>query len=182
MKWLLRHKPRRFKIVSLDESIFSLNMEVEQVWAVEGLRPVRVTATTRDRTVLYGALTIDGKQHFRQYGEWTGETFLAYLKTVHRRFRKLYLFMDQARQHAKTKKVQSYLKANRKTIRVRWFPTGCPEFDAVEECWREGEKDLSTKPQFPLSLQELKATLTEYYRTRRFHLDMRKFLLTTRCA
>jgi hypothetical protein len=182
VKRLLSHKPRRFSIVSLDESVFILDVKVRRVWAAEGFRPVRVTANTRDRTVLFGALSLNGQQHFRQYKSFNGETFLAYLKTVHRRFRQLYLFMDRAPQHAKTRKVLNYLKANRKTIRVRWFPVGCPEFDAVEECWRQGEKDLSTMPQFPLSLQELKRTLAGYYRTRRFNLDTRKFLLTTRCS
>jgi len=179
---LLSHKPRRFSVVSLDESIFILDVGVRRVWAVEGIRPVRITANTRDRTVLFGALSLDGRQHFRQYKKFNGETFLTYLKTVHRRFRKLYLFMDRASQHAKTRKVQNYLKENRKTIRIRWFPVGCPEFDAVEECWRQGEKDLSTMPHLPLTLQELKTTLAKYYRTRRFNLDMRKFLLTTRCS
>lgn len=182
MKRLLRHKPRRFPIVSLDESVFILDVEVRRVWAMEGFRPVRVIANTRDRTVLFGAISLDGRQHFRQYKSFNGETFLAYLKTVHRRFRRLYLFMDRATQHAKTKKVECYLNANRKTIRVRWQPKGCPEFNAVEECWRQGEKDLSTMPQFPLSLPELKRTLAEYYRTRRFNLDMLKFLLTGRCS
>jgi transposase len=181
VKRLLRHKPTGFSIVSLDESVFILDVEVRRVWAVEGSRPVRVTANSRDRTILFGAISLDGRQHFRQYRSFNGETFLAFLKTVHRRFRKLYLFMDRASQHTKTKKVQDYLKANRKTIRVRWIPKGCPEFVVVEECWRQGEKDLSATPQFPLTLQDLKTMLAKYYRTRRFNLDMRKFLLTTRC-
>ncbi|MGH2638856.1 MAG: hypothetical protein ACRDF4_06190, partial [Rhabdochlamydiaceae bacterium] len=75
------------------------------------------------------------------------------------------------------------LAENRRALRVRWIPTASPEFNVMEECWREGEKDLSTLPTFPTSLEELKSIFAEYYRTRRFssHLDMKKFLLTNRC-
>ena len=73
-----------------------------------------------------------------------------------------------------------YLRKNRKTLRVRWIPTASPEFDMMEECWRQGEKDLGSLPVFPTSLEDLKRTLAEYYRTTRFNLDMRSFLLTKR--
>ena len=82
----------------------------------------------------------------------------------------------------KTKIVTDYLKQNRKTLRVRWIPTASPEFDMMEECWRQGEKDLSALPVFPTTLQDLRKFLAKYYRTRRFHLDMKSFLLTDRCC
>ena len=28
---------------------------------------------------------------------------------------------------------------NKGTIRLEYFPVGSPEFDAVEECWRQGK-------------------------------------------
>jgi hypothetical protein len=132
--------------------------------------------------VVFGAISINGRQFFRQYNKFNGETFLDYLKKLHRHFGKLYLFMDKAKQHYDTNIVTEYLKANRKTLRVRWFPTGSPEFDMLEECWREGEKDLGRLPVFRTSIEDLKKTLAEYYRTRRFcnRLDMKKFLLTNR--
>ncbi len=56
-----------------------------------------------------------------------------------------------------------------------------PEFDAAEECWRQAEKDLAALPVFPLSVDDLKKFLARYFRTRRFGLDMRQFLLTEKC-
>jgi transposase len=182
VRWLLRHRSRGYAIVSLDESVFTQDVEARRVWAVEGTRPIRIAVTdTHGRTVLFGAISLDGRQLFRQYKRFDGISFLDYLKKAHRRFRRLYLFMDRAPQHTKTGKVLDYLKAYRTSIRARWFPVGCPEFNVMEECWRQGEKDLSAMPRFPLSLQELKRTLAGYYRTKRFNLDMRKFLLTNRC-
>ena len=92
-------------------------------------------------TVVFGAISLDGTQIFRQYEKFNGETFLDYLKKVHRKFESLYLFLDKARQHHKTRIVTDYLGKNRKTLRVRWIPTASPEFNMMEECWREGEKD-----------------------------------------
>lgn len=93
------------------------------------------------------------------------KTFLDYLKKMHKKFWKLYLFLDKASQHYKTRSVLDYLAENRRALRVRWIPTASPEFNVMEECWREGEKDLSTLPTFPTSLEELKSILAEYYRT-----------------
>jgi transposase len=154
------------------------------VWAAKGIRPVRIVSGSHGNTVVFGAISLDGRQLFRQYKTFNGETFLDYLKKLHRHYKKFYLFMDKAKQHYDTNIVTEYLKKNRRTLRVRWIPTASPEFNMLEECWREGEKDhLARLPIFPTTLNELKSILTKYYRTRRFspHLDMKRFLLTNRC-
>lgn len=155
---------------------------MKRVWAANGIRPVRIVSGSHDNTVVFGAISLDGRQIFRQYDVFNGKTFLDFLKKLHKKFRRLYLFLDKARQHHRTKIVLDYLRKNRKTLRVRWIPTASPEFNEMEECWRQGEKDLARLPVFPTSLKDLKQTLAEYYRTRRFHLDMKKFLLTKRCS
>ena len=131
---------------------------------------------------MFGAVSIDGTQFFRQYDTFDGVSFLDFLKKLHRKFGRLYLFLDKARQHHKTKIVTDYLRKNRKTLRARWIPTASPEFNMMEECWRQGGKDLSAQTIFPTSLEELTGFLSKYYRTRRFNLDMRRFLLTNRCC
>jgi transposase len=141
-----------------------------------------VVSGSHFRTVVFGAISIDGTQLFRQYETFDGESFLDFLKKLHARFGMLYLFLDKAGQHHRTKIVTDYLKANRKTLRARWIPTASPEFNMMEECWRQGGKDLSAQPVFPISLKELKGFLARYYRTRRFNLDMRSFLLTNKCS
>jgi hypothetical protein len=122
------------------------------------------------------------RQFFRQYDTFNGETFLDYIKKLHRHYGKLYLFMDRAKQHYDTDIVTEYLRANRKTLRVRWIPTASPEFNMLEECSRQGEKDLCRLLVFPTAKEDLKSILAKYYRTRRFstYLDMKRFLLTKR--
>jgi len=55
-----------------------------------------IAANMHGRTVVFGAMSLDGRQLFRQYKRFDGRSFLDYLKKAHRKFRKLYLFMDRA--------------------------------------------------------------------------------------
>jgi transposase len=116
---------------------------------------------------------------FRQYAAFNEDTVLDFLKKIHRKWRKLYLFLDRARQHHKSAKVRRYLGKNRATLRVRWFPRACPEFNAVEECWRQVDNDLLASKYYP-TFPNLKATIAGYLRAKRFNLDIKQYLLTNR--
>lgn len=63
---------------------------------------------------------------------------------------------------------------------MRWVPIVSPEFDMIEEYWRQAEKDLSAFLVFSPTLPDMRKFLAGYYRTRRFHLDMKSFFLTNR--
>ena len=54
---------------------------------------------------------MDGRQFFKQYNRFNGETTLDYLKRLHKKFGKLYLFLDKAKQHKNTNIVTDYLRA-----------------------------------------------------------------------
>ena len=83
---LLRNIPEGFTVASEDESIFVQNIETKRVWAVKGIRPIRIVSGSHGNTVVFGAISLDGTQIFRQYEKFNGETFLDYLKKVHRKF------------------------------------------------------------------------------------------------
>jgi hypothetical protein len=115
---------------------------ITRVWAPEGKRPICMVTGSHDRTVVFGAMDMQGRQIFRQYGSFDGESFLDFLRQVHRRYGRLYLFLDRARQHYRTKKVLEYIRRNRATLRVRWIPVGSPAFNVMEECWRQMDNDV----------------------------------------
>ncbi|MEM3127624.1 MAG: transposase, partial [Nitrososphaerales archaeon] len=139
-------------------------------------RPIVRVTGLHQHTCVFGALSMDGKQMFRQYDDFNANTFLAYLKQLHRKFPSMILFMDKARQHYRSKIVKEYLEKNEDTIRVVWFPNASPEFSAVEECWRQGEKDL-LHCIFYDRFTDLKGSIAEYYRTKRFRLSIVRYLL-----
>ena len=108
----------KFTIVSLDESFFFYDSLVRRVWIDGNNRPiVRVTGSHK-HSCIFGAISMEGNhQLFRQYTKFNGETFLNFLKKIHAKFPRCYLFMDKASSpHYKSKKVRQYFEENRDTL------------------------------------------------------------------
>ena len=149
------------------------------MWTRKGMRPVVTITGSHQKTCVFGVLSINGIQFFRQYSTFDQDTFLQYLKELQRKFGKLVLFLDRAAQHYRSIKVRKHLEENKNVIRVEYLPKGSPEFNAVEECWREGKDDLLVSRYYP-KFQNLKKTIAEYYRTKRFGLNITNYLLRGR--
>jgi hypothetical protein len=135
-----------------------------------------VTVTgSRKRTIVFGCLSLKGKQLFRQYDKFNRNTFVVYLKHIQKRFGKCIIFVDRARPHC-SKFTRKFLAAeNKDSIRIEYFPVGSPEFNAVEECWRQGKYCILSNYYF--NFKNLKHTISRYYRTKRFQLNITKYLL-----
>ena len=116
------------------KSIFVYDYVVRRKkWISAGKRPVVTVTGSRRKTIVYGCLSLDGKQLFKQFDEFNSITFVDYLKQVQKRFGKCIVFVDRATPHC-SKITTRFLDANKDTIRVEYFPAGYPEFNAVEEC------------------------------------------------
>jgi transposase len=166
-----------FTVVVEDKSIFVHDALVRRkMWTAEGMRPVVTMTGSHQRTYLFGALCIDGRQLFRQYDTFDHCTFLDYLKELQNKFHKVILFLDRAPQHYRSIIVRKYFDENKDLLRVNWFPKGSPEFNVVEECWKQGKDDLLVSKYYP-RFPNLRNAIAKYYRTKRFHLDITKFLL-----
>jgi transposase len=144
-------------------------------WISKYKRPIITVTGYCKRTIVFGSsLSLEGKQLFKQYDKFNSSTFIDYLKRVQKRFGKCIIFVDRATSHC-SKITRKFLNANKDTIRVEYFPVGSPEFNAVEECWRQGKyRILSTY--YPL-FDVLKSTMSYYYRTTRFNLDIVKYMM-----
>ena len=166
-----------FTVLVEDESIFIHDALVRRrMWVPEGKRPIVIMTGSHQKTCVFGALSIDGRQLFRQYDTFDRFTFLDYLKKLQNKFHKVILFLDRAAQHYRSIIVRKYFEKNKDILRVEWFPKGSPEFNAVEECWRQGKDDLLVSKHYP-KFHNLRKTIAKYYRTKRFHLNIAKHLL-----
>ena len=87
-------------------------------------------------------MSIEGKQLFRQYQIFNGDTFLEFLKTIHSRFPKCYLFMDKASPHYRSRKVRGYFEENKDTLIPVYLPSASPEFMVMEAVWNMAKRDL----------------------------------------
>ena len=87
-------------------------------------------------------------------------SFISYLEEVKKKFKKFVIFVDRATQH-RSKVVQEYLQRNEDSMRIEYFPVGSPEFNAVEECWRQGKYNILSN--YYSSFSQLKQVISQYY-------------------
>ncbi|MGA7369208.1 MAG: transposase [Nitrososphaeraceae archaeon] len=85
------------------------------------------------------------------------------------------LFIDRAHQHHRSTMVKEYIKQCNDVLKAIYFPKGSPEFNAIEECWRQGKYDLLVSRYYP-RFEDFRHVIASYYRTRRFKLDITKYL------
>ncbi len=112
-----QHQEDGFTVVSLDESFFFYDCLVRRVWIdKENKRPIVRVTGSHQHSCIFGATSMKGKQLFRQYDKFNGNTFLDYLKKIHVKFPKCYLFMDKASPHYKSKRVMAYFEENKDTL------------------------------------------------------------------
>ena len=142
-------------------------------WILKEKRPVVTVTGSHSKTIAFGVLSLDGKQLFRQYERFDSHSFIAYLEEIQKKFNKFIIFVDRATQH-RSRMVKEYLQRNLETIRIEYFPVGLPLLNAVEECWRQGKCNIL--PGYYSGFSHLKQTISNFYRTRRFNLDIKKYL------
>ncbi len=116
-----------FTIISLEESFLFYDSLVRRVWIDKNKRPIVKVTGSHKHSYIFGAMSIEGKQLFRQYDVFNGDTFLDYLKKINAKFPKYYLFMDKASPYYKSKKVQKYFEENKDTLIPVYLPTASPE-------------------------------------------------------
>ena len=165
-----------FTVVSTDESFFFYDSLVRKVWIKHDERPVVRITGSHQESVLFGATSLEGKQLFRQYDWFDENTFLNYLKQIHKKFPKCYLFLDKAKQHYKSKKVLQYFDLHKKDLIPVYLPTASPEFMVLEEIWHIAKKDLLVLQYYP-SFADFIIKISTYFRTKRFNLNMRNYLV-----
>jgi DDE superfamily endonuclease len=175
-KYIPQQQETGFAVVSLDESFFFYDSLIRRVWIEENKRPiVRITGSHK-HACIFGAISLEGNQLFRQYNIFNGETFLNFLKKIHTKFPKCYLFMDKASPHYKSKKVLKCFKENKDTLIPVYLPTASPEFMVMEEIWNIAKRDVFVLKYYS-SFADLKEKISIYFRTKRFNLNMRNYLL-----
>ena len=160
----------------MDESFFFYDSLVRRVWIDKNERPVVKITGSHQESVLFGSISLEGKQLFRQYDWFNAATFLDYLKLIHKKFSKCYLFLDKAKQHYKSKKVLEYFADNRDSLIPVYLPTASPEFMVLEEIWHIAKNDLLVLQYYP-SFTDFIVKISTYFRTKRFNLNMRNYLL-----
>ena len=131
-----------FTAVSLDESFFLYDSLVRKVWIFRNTRPVVRITGLHQQSSLFGAISLDGRQLFRQFERFNEDTFCQFIKQIHHKFPKCYLFLDKAPQYYKSHKIKKYFQDHEDSLIPVYLPTASPEFMVLEECWNISKSDL----------------------------------------
>jgi transposase len=86
--------------------------------------------------------------------------------------------MDKAPPHYKSRRVKEYLEENKDTLIPVYLPTAYPEFMMLEQVWNIAKRELLVLQHY-LSFDDFKQKISCYFRTKRFGLNMRNYLLST---
>ncbi|MGB0027485.1 MAG: transposase [Nitrososphaeraceae archaeon] len=86
-------------------------------------RPVATITGSHRNFRIFGAINLEGKQLFRLFERFNEDTFYEFLKHVHYKFPKCYLFLDMAPQHHKSLKVRKYFEEHKDTLKPVYLPT-----------------------------------------------------------
>lgn len=124
---------------------------------------------------MFGAISLEGRQLFRQFEKFDEDTFYEFLKQIHYKFSKCYLFLDKAPQHYKSHKIKKYFEEHKDSLKPVYLPTASPEFMVLEECWNISKNDLLVLTYYS-TFTEFGIRLGQYFRTKHFNLNMRKYL------
>jgi transposase len=108
--------------------------------------------------------------------KFNGDTFLDFLKVTRTKFPKCYLFLDKASPHYMSRKIKNYFEQNKDTLIPVYLPTVSPEFMVMEEIWNIAKRDLLVLKHYP-SFEDFRKSVSYYFRTKRFNLNMRNYLL-----
>lgn len=95
-------------------------------------------------------------------------TFIAFLRKLLKKRKKVLLLLDNARWH-RGKKVKSFARSNRRRLKFVFFPPYTPELNPVEPCWKDIKKELGNKLFY--STKEMKRAVRNRIKNKDFFVN-----------
>ena len=85
-----------WNIIVQDESIFVYDYVVRRKkWIIVDKRPIVTVTGSHKKTIVFGSLSLEGKQLFKQYDKFNSNIFVDYLKQIKNLVNVLYLLIEQ---------------------------------------------------------------------------------------
>ena len=139
-------------VVCIDQTKKSVQGEPRAAWFPRGTRPSVERSGQRDWTCLFGALTEDGDRSFSRFEEYvTADHAKHFILALCEEFEDDLLVVLDGAPYFQASAVTDL--ADRDDLAFVTPPSYSPEFNPVEECWRQLQHALSNR--FFDSLNEL---------------------------
>lgn len=141
---MARHYRRKgFVVACEDEATYGLIPLLCKGWARRGSRPVAQMNFRQDSISVMGARTLNAFV-FSFCKRKTKRRFVRFLRMIKKIWGRVFLITDSAPWH-KGREVEHFLRTNKKTFKMLYFPIYTPELNPVEQCWKPARKILSNR-------------------------------------
>ena len=157
-------------IVTYDQVRFTLDADVQKVWAKIGTTPI-VYKNGSKKALNFGGAYTTGKFHAFPMQWQQKEEVLPHIKKIHALYPDLFLLLDKATWN-KNNLILNYLKTNK--IPFMFFPTGASDRNPTEECWRQTRQNVTDTSHN--TEKHLKTDLEKYWNTQPFKHNVFNYL------
>ena len=159
-------------VFTYDQAHFKIDADVRKVWAKIGTTPVIYKNGSKKSINVGGAYSSTGEFLIYEMDRQIKEEVLWNIKLIRMRFPKMLLLLDKARWN-KNNWVMSWLEENK--IEYMFFPTGSPDLNPVEECWRQTRDNVTYVSHN--SEEDLLKDLENYWRSQPFRHNVLNYLV-----
>jgi hypothetical protein len=155
-KKLTSKLPEKYTTIAIDQTRKSVGCELYNAWFPEGERVSLPYWKTYEGVKLLGALSENGETFFTPVADsFTSEVTIRFLKALQAQFGEcVHVVLDNAT-YFTSNKVAEFVEDS--SLRVTYLPTGSPDMNPVEECWRQFSKSLGNR--FFSDLTELRSAV-----------------------
>jgi hypothetical protein len=148
--------PEEFTTIAIDQTRKSVGCDLYNAWFPEGERVSLPYWQTYDGVQLLGGLSETGETFFAPVEDsFISEVIIRFLKALQDEFGEyIHVILDNASYFA-SNQVAEFVDESQLT--VTYFPTGSPDLNPGEECWRQFSHSLGNR--FFGSLSELRSAV-----------------------
>ena len=155
-KKLKSNLPEEYTTIAIDQTRKAVGCELYRAWFPEGQRIELPYWQTYEGVKLLGAVTEDDEFFVTEVADsFKSDVTIKFLKALQTKFgEQLHIILDNAT-YFTSKKVQEFIDES--ALKVTYLPTGSPDMNPVEECWRQLKRRLGNR--FFASIEELRPAI-----------------------
>jgi transposase len=143
-KKLTQTLPDTYTTVAIDQTRKAVGCDLYRAWFPSGERVSLPYWKTYEGVKLLGALSEDGETFVAEVADsFTSEVTIRFLRALQTEFGDhLHVILDNATYFA-SNRVAEYVEAT--AIELTFLPTGSPDMNPIEECWRQFKRRLGNR-------------------------------------
>jgi transposase len=148
--------PDKYVTIAIDQTRKAVGCDLYRAWFPSGERVSLPYWKTYEGVKLLGALTETGETFVTEVAEsFTSEVTIRFLRALQAEFGEhLHLILDNATYFSSNRVIEFVEET---AIRVTYLPTGSPDMNPVEECWRQFKRRLGNR--YFDSIEELRPAI-----------------------